>query len=51
MKTTQEQGDTAEPQQPTAQREMPRYKCHKEVHALKIAALEPDAAMAILTNA
>lgn len=25
----------------TASREMPRYKCHKEVWALKIAALEP----------
>lgn len=24
----------------TAQREMPRYKCHKEVHALKIAAVQ-----------
>lgn len=23
----------------TAEREMPRYKCHKEVHALKIAAV------------
>lgn len=26
------------------QREMPRYKCHKEVHALKIKAIVPDPA-------
>lgn len=26
--------------------EMPRYKCHKEVHALKIAALMPDSTIA-----
>ena len=24
------------------EREMPRYKCHKEVHALKIASIRPD---------
>lgn len=26
--------------------EMPRYKCHKEVHALKIGALMPDSTIA-----
>lgn len=27
---------------PSTCMEMPRYKCHKEVHALKIAAIEAD---------
>jgi len=30
--------------------EMPRYKCHKEVHALKIAALESDSVRAQRDN-
>ena len=30
--------------------EMPRYKCHKEVHALKIAALEADSVRAQRDN-
>ncbi len=34
----------------TAQREMPRYKSHKEVHALKIAAVELDSTEAKAEN-
>jgi hypothetical protein len=30
----------------TTQREMPRYKCHKEVHALKIKEIVTDASIA-----
>lgn len=32
-----------EPEQQAAQCEMPKYKCHKVVHALKIAEIELDA--------
>lgn len=28
----------------SVEQEMPRYKCHKEVHALKIAGIEPATA-------
>lgn len=36
----------------TAQREMPRYQCHKKVHALKIAGIRPVVGgAAILTPA
>lgn len=32
-------------------REMPKYKCHKEVHALKIAMIEPHGSGALITPA
>ena len=31
---------------PTTCRELPRYKCHKEVHAIKIAGIKPDVELA-----
>ena len=31
----------------TAEREMPRYKCHKEVHALKIGSSDLDSTAAL----
>jgi hypothetical protein len=38
--------DRAEPKRSEAQREMPRYECHKQVWALKIAKLELDLTLA-----
>ena len=38
--------DRAEAQRNTAEREMPKYVCHKQVWALKIAKLELDIALA-----
>lgn len=43
---TKDSGDTAYEMQPSAQREMPRYKCYKEVWALKIKGIMPDATLA-----
>lgn len=34
----------------STEREMPKYKCHKEVHALKIAAIELDSVKAQAEN-
>ena len=38
------------PVTPTTCRELPRYKCHKEVHALKIEFIKPDAELAKAEN-
>jgi len=42
--------DRAEPDRASAAREMPKYKCHKEVWALKIAKLELDLTLAAAEN-
>lgn len=39
--------DRAEQQRNEAQREMPKYQCHKQVWALKIASMDLDLALAV----